>query len=48
MLALLYGSTGVMSLGAKTQYMGGKIELKDISDTSPSEITGLVQLDDDE
>ena len=42
-LALIYGSTGVMSLGAKTEYIGGKIELRDVSETSPSEITGLVR-----
>lgn len=48
MLALIYGSTGVMSLSTKTEYIGGKIELRDVSETSPSEITGLVRLDDEE
>lgn len=50
MLALLYGSTGIMSLDEKTQFLtkGGKIELKDISETSPSVITGLVPAEEDE
>lgn len=44
MLALMYGATGIMNLDEKTQFLqdGGKITLEDLSDTTPSVITGLV------
>lgn len=44
MLALLYGSTGIINLESKTRFLeqGGKIQLKDVSDTQPSVITGAV------
>lgn len=42
-LALIYGSIGIMSLDSKTQFMQqGKIQLQDLSDTSASVITGMV------